>query len=64
MTPIQKRLEKLETDMQYVKKVADGTKVVNEKISLMFDWLTDNLTDEQKDSLSKFILSKEELGIK
>lgn len=35
MTPIQKRLE---TDMQYVKKVADNTKLVNEKVfSLMFD---------------------------
>lgn len=34
MTPIQKRLE---TDMQYVKKVADNTKLVNEKVfSLMF----------------------------
>lgn len=63
MTPIQKRLEKLETEMHYVKKVADGTKVVNERISLMFDWLTNNLTDEQKDSLGKFILSKEELDI-
>ena len=31
MTPIQKRLEKLETEMHYVKKVADQTKVVNEK---------------------------------
>lgn len=49
--------------MHYVKKVADGTKVVNERISLMFDWLTNNLTDEQKDSLGKFILSKEELDI-
>lgn len=64
MTPIQKRLEKLETEMHYVKKVADGTKVVNERISLMFDWLTNNLTDEQKDSLGKYIIqAKEELDI-
>lgn len=64
MTPIQKRLEKLETEMHCVKKVADGTKVVNERISLMFDWLTNNLTDEQKDSLGKYIIqAKEELDI-
>ena len=64
MTPIQKRLEKLETEMHYVKKVADGTKVVNERISLMFDWLTNHLTDEQKDSLGKYIIqAKEELDI-
>ena len=64
MTPIQKRLEKLETEMHYVKKVADGTKVVNERISLMFDWLTNNLTDEQKDSLGKYIIqAKEEFDI-
>lgn len=64
MTPIQKRLEKLETEMHYVKKVADGTKVVNERISLMFDWLTNNLTDEQKDSLGKYIIqAKKELDI-
>ena len=63
MTPMQKRLEKLETDMRYVKKVADNTKLVNEKVSLMFSWLINNLTDEQKDSLGKFILSKEELDI-
>lgn len=64
MTPIQKRLEKLETEMRYVKKVADGTKVINDKISLMFDWLTDNLTDEQKDSLGKYVIqAREELDI-
>lgn len=58
MTPIQKRLE---TEMHYVKKVADGTKVVNESISLMFDWLINNLADEQKDSLGKYILTEQEL---
>ena len=64
MTPIQKRLEKLETEMHYVKKVADQTKVVNEKISLLFNWLTNNLTDEQIDSLDKYIIqAKEELDI-
>lgn len=64
MTPIQKRLEKLETEMRYVKKVVDGTKVVNERISLMFDWLTNNLTDEQKDSLGKYVIqAREELDI-
>ena len=64
MTPIQKRLEKLETEMHYVKKVADQTKVVNEKISLLFNWLTNNLTDEQIDSLDKYVIqAKEESDI-
>lgn len=63
MTPMQKKVEKLEQEMKYVKKVADSTKVVNEKVfSLLFDWLNDNLTDEQKDSLGKFILTEEELN--
>ena len=61
MTPIQKRLEKLETEMHYVKKVADQTKVVNEKISLLFDWLTNNLTDEQIDSLYKYIIKDSDI---
>ena len=60
MTPIQKRLEKLETEMHYVKKVADQTKVVNEKISLLFNWLTNNLTDEQIDSLDKYVIQAKE----
>lgn len=47
--------------MKYVKKVADNTRVINEKISLMFYWLMNNLTDEQKDYLDKFILTEEEL---
>lgn len=60
---MQKKVEKLEQEMKYVKKVADSTKVVNEKVfSLLFDWLNDNLTDEQKDSLGKFILTEEELN--
>ena len=61
MTPMQKKVEKLEQEMKYVKKVAGNTKVVNKRISLMFNWLAINLTDEQKDSLGKFILTEEEL---
>ena len=60
MRTIQKRLEKLETEMHYVKKVADQTKVVNEKISLLFNWLTNNLTDEQIDSLDKYVIQAKE----
>ena len=60
MRTIQKRLEKLETEMHYVKKVADQTKVVNGKISLLFNWLTNNLTDEQIDSLDKYVIQAKE----
>lgn len=55
MTPMQKKIEKLEQEMKYVKKVADTTKVINEKIELMFNWLVLNLTEEQKADLANFV---------
>ena len=55
MTPMQKKIEKLEQEMKYVKKVADNTKVINEKIELMFNWLVLNLTEEQKADLANFV---------
>ena len=55
MTPIQKKIEKLEQEMKYVKKVADNTRVINEKIELMFNWLVLNLTEEQKADLANFV---------
>lgn len=55
MTPMQKKVEKLEQEMKYVKKVADTTKVINEKIELMFNWLVLNLTEEQKADLANFV---------
>lgn len=55
MTPMQKKVEKLEQEMKYVKKVADTTRVINEKIELMFNWLVLNLTEEQKADLANFV---------
>lgn len=55
MTPMQKKIEKLEQEMKYVKKVSDNTRVINEKIELMFNWLVLNLTEEQKADLANFV---------
>ena len=55
MTPMQKKIEKLEQEMKYVKRVSDNTRVINEKIELMFNWLVLNLTEEQKADMANFV---------
>ena len=53
MTPIQKRLEKLEQEMKYLKQTADKAVLFNESIMTLFDWLEVNLTEEQKKQLGQ-----------
>ena len=53
MTPIQKRLEKLEQEMKYLKQTADKTQFVTNEIAKMFTWLEVNLTEEQKKQLGQ-----------
>ena len=55
MTPIQKRLEKLEQEMKYLKQTADKTQFVANEIAKMFTWLVLNLTKEQKADLANFV---------
>ena len=53
MTPIQKRLEKLEQEMKYLKQTADKAVLFNDSIMTLFDWLDVNLTEEQKKQLGQ-----------
>lgn len=51
MTPNQKRIEKLEQEMKYMKNVSEKTEAMIKQLEVLAVWLNSNLTDEQKSNL-------------